>query len=85
MEAKSCAWCAHFKACMHAECQTRSQVYPSGIIILSAEKGGNNDVVRITHKTAYLGLMQHWQPGNQEDAHEFMVAFLDIINSHIYM
>ncbi len=39
---------------LYAECQTRSQVYPSGIIILSAEKGGNNDVVRITHKTAYL-------------------------------
>ncbi len=70
---------------LYAECQTRSQVYPSGIqCILSAEsKGENNDVGRITHKTAYLGLMQHWQPGNQEDAHEFMVAILDRINNHL--
>ncbi len=70
---------------MHgAECQTRSQVYPSGIYSqLKSIKGGNNDVVRITHKIAYLGLMQHWQPGNQEDAHEFMVAILERINSHL--
>ncbi len=61
---------------VHPVCRmsdTIPRVYLSGIYSQLKSKGENNDVVRITHKTAYLGLMQHWQPGNQEDAHEFMV------------
>ncbi len=58
-------------------------LWPSGIYSQLKSKGENNDVVRFTHKIAYLGLMQHWQPGNQEDAHEFMVAILERINSHL--
>ncbi len=83
MEAKSCAWCAHFKACMQNVRHDPKFIPLAYRYSQLKSKGENNDVVRITHKTAYLGLMQHWQSGNQENAHEFMVAILNRINSHL--